>query len=756
MMGIAHQVLEVVMEILPRPLFGCARSLSKSDQSAPISARAFLLEIDPALKPMEAYELADAFLETRRDFAGYDHARTIIERLVLWTLLIRKTTLLSLVRADAFAFIWFTQDPPEAWQCGYGTLRFKKVASTYGVMVTVPNSKWRPFTAGRLPTEPPTVSKALNLCSVFYKYLVSTAQTTRNPFAELLYEEPTTETPTAQVSSILTADDWAIIISAAKRLAAAKPVMHERTLFLIACLAYLNVSCSDFIDSDGNCITFRRIVWTGETWLLKLDSRDIQIPQELYDPYMRRYMNFREVCFERNVSQPLIPRIRGYGQVTRRTLVKITKDAVVEALHHMKANGTSDHRLQSLRDAYGAWLSADGDMTKAFRGSARTSTDTYPQLTPLFADYSEIAQEDGVIPDHPDTLLYLTLCNSTADPLQAYQYAKDYLSKFRNKNSFDTYRKYIERLLLWTFHIKHKPVPLLTQIDLHEFFEFCKSPPNTWVRTAFERRFVKVQSGAIGMAFAVRRPNPDWKPFWININPGSEEIGAAYHASNETSYGQCTTVRSFYEFLLSRGLVDSNPLVNVDAFSSYTMSKRSAPIKRRGLSEQLFQIVLDASLILYKGFQSHRVLFFLYTINELALSWCDFRACGKNLTIGDFTKGHTGEWNLKLLRANGEFALIRVSSGYIENVFVPYKELMLRMGVRDLDNYPVFCALNGRSSITRSTVTWMLTRIRKVAADALVRDHAPAAMVERVRGITINTLANTDSPTTYLFKQSLS
>ncbi|RRV10431.1 hypothetical protein EGJ27_02055 [Pseudomonas sp. v388] len=744
------------MVILPRPLFGSARSLSNSDQSAPISARAFLLEIDPALKPMEAYELANAFLETRRDFAGYDHARGVIERLVLWTLLIRKAPLLSLVRADAFAFIWFTQDPPEAWQCGYGTLRFKKVASTSGVMVTVPNSKWRPFTAGRLPTEPPTVSKALNLCSVFYKHLVSTAQTTRNPFAELLYEEPTTETPTAQVSTILTADDWAIIISAAKRLAAAKPVMHERTLFLIACLAYLNVSCSDFIDSNGNCITFRRIVWTGETWLLKLDSRDIQIPQELYDPYMRRYMNFREVCFERNASQPLIPRIRGYGQVTRRTLVKISKDAVVEALRHMEASGTSDHRLQSLRDAYNAWLRSDVKLNQAFCGGGRTSADAHPQLSPIFADYNEITQEDGFIPDHPDTLLYLASCNRAAEPLQAYHYAKLFLSKFRNKNSFDTYRKYIERLLLWTFHLKHKPAHLLTQTDLHEFFEFCKSPPITWVRTTFERRFVQVHSGAIGMAFAVRRSNPDWKPFWISINSDVEDIGVAYHASSETSSGQYTTVRSFYAFLISKGLVDSNPLVNHDAFSSYTMSERPAPKKRRGLSEQVFKTVIDACLSLYKGLKLHRMLFILYTINELSLSWVDFRACRKNFTIGDFTKVHKGEWSLKLTRANAEATLIPVAISYIENVFLPYKEYLLGLGLHDLDSYPVFCALNGRSSISEGAVTWMLIRLREVAADALVRDQAPVVVVERVRSITINTLAHTGKPKTYLFKQSLS
>lgn len=744
------------MEILPRPLFGSARSLSNSDQSAPTSAKAFLQEIDPALKPMEAYELADAFLETRRDFAGYDHARAVIERLVLWTLLIRKAPLLSLARADAFDFIWFMQEPPETWLCGKGSLRFKKAPSTFGVIVTVLNPKWRPFTTGRLPTEAPTVFKAINLCSAFYRHLVSTSQATRNPFAELVYEEPTTETPTAQVPSTLTADDWEIIISAAKRLAAAKPVMHERTLFLIASLAYLNVSCSDFIDSDGNCITFRRVVWTGEMWLLKLDSHDIQIPQELSDPYMRRYMNIRGICFHSNASEPLIPRIIGCGQVTRRTLVKISKDAVVEALRHMEASGASEHRLQSLRDAYSAWLRSDVKLTKAFRGGGRISSDAQPQLTPLFADYSEITQEDGVIPDHPDTLLYLASCNRAAEPLLAYHYAKDYLSKFRNKNSFDNYRKYIERLMLWTFHIKHKPVHLLTQIDLHEFFEFCKSPPDTWVRTAFERRFVRVHSGVIGMAFAVRRPNPDWKPFWININSGSEEGGVAYHASNETSYGQYTSVRSFYGFLLSKGLVDSNPLVNHDAFASYTMSKRSAPKKRRGISEQLFQIVVGACLSIYKGLQLYRMLFILYTINELSLSWCDFRACRENLTMGDFTTGHTGEWNLKILRANGEVALIPVAISYIDNVFLPYKELLLGMGLRDLDSYPVFCALNGRSSISESTVTWMLTRIREMAAAVLLRDQAPMAVVERVRSITINTLAHTDRPKTYLFKQSLS
>lgn len=748
------------MELLPHPLFASARILDDCEFSASsqvkVLVRAFLSKLDPALQPFEIHELAYDFLADRRELPSYESCRTAIERLILWALLIRGKSVFTLDRADAFEFIWFVQEPPDSWTCEKAPLRFRNEISNSGLKTITANPKWRPFAKGRLPTEPSSLYKTLTGCSAFFSYLVKASNSLRNPFAELISQVSKTDVGTPPIELTLASSHWAEVLCAAERLAFADPRMHERTVFVVASQAYLNVACSDFFDSTGNVITLGAFVHNEGAWLLRLDSGDITVPNDFIQRYFLRVCNFQGLSPQVEGSHPIISKIIGSGQVTRRTLVKVTNDAVREALRHMKSNGASRAKMQSLHDAYKAWLRSDAPGPKRSRLPAisEVSTDFDEIPRPLFADYLEVIRSDGSVNDHPDTLLYLASCSEAAKPREAYEHAKEYLYGFRNRNTYEAYRKYIERLLLWTFIIKRKPIYELSEIDLHEFNEFCKAPPKDWIRTSHEQRFTKVRAGSYSRGAVLTVTNLNWRPFWIAGKYGENLKDLSYHSSIENSAGQLTVVRDFFDFLLSKRVIDYNPLLNLDSFAHYSHRRRASPKVQQGASEAEFQKVLEGAFTLLKGWDLLKMLFLIYTVNELKLSRSDIKSFGNLLNFDCFDVSN-GAWTASLPGKKGTQSSVLVSSRYVQEVLLPYRMFLQENNVFPIDRCPLFSGRVIGVAVSDSWVSRLLIEVCQAAADDMQRSGESANFTATVRSITIRNLANSCKPSEYRFKEAL-
>ena len=748
------------MELLPHPLFASARILDDCEFSASsqvnVLVKAFLSKLDPALQPFEIHELAYDFLADRRELPSYESCRTAIERLILWALLIRGKSVFTLDRVDAFEFVWFIQQPPDSWLCEKSPLRFRNEVSNLGLKNITPNPKWRPFAKGRLPAEPSSLYKTLTECSAFFAYLVKASNSLRNPFAELISQVSKADADIPPIELAMASSHWAEVLSAAERLAVVDPTRHERTVFVVAAQAYLNVACSDFFDSEGYVITLGDFVRHEGTWLLTLDSGDITIPDEFMQRYFLRLCDFQGIDPQLQASHPIVSNMRGSGQVTRRTLVTITKSAVREALRHMETNGVSRAKVQSLQDAYKLWLHSDAPQPKGSRLPAISefSPDFDELPRPLFADYLELMRSDGNVDDHPDTLVYLASFPEAAKPREAYQHAKEYLYGFRNRNTYEAYRKYIERLLLWAYIIKCKPIYGFNEIDLHEFNEFCKAPPKNWIRTSYERRFIKVRAGSCSRGGALTTTNLNWRPFWIPGGCGENLKDFSYHSSIVNSAGQFSVVRGFFDFLLSKQVIDYNPLLNLDSFVHYSHRRQVSPKLQQGASEEAFQKVIDGAFILLKGLKLTRMLFVIYTINELQLSRSDINLAGNLLRFDCFYESN-GVWTACLPGKKGTHRQLPVSSCYVQEVLLPYKLYLQKNNVSPIDGCPLFSSRVIGVAISDSWISMLLIEVCRAAAEDMQRSGESAHFTATVRSITIRILANSCKPSEYRLKEAL-
>ena len=76
--------------------------------------------------------------------------------------------------------------------------------------------------------------------------------------------------------------------------------------------------------------------------------------------------------------------------------------------------------------------------------------------------------------------------------------------------TFTAYRREIERLLQWTWHIVDKTLKELNRDDIQHFIQFCQKPPKNWIGLKKLPRFTGKET--------LRKPNAEWRPFIAKVS----------------------------------------------------------------------------------------------------------------------------------------------------------------------------------------------------------------------------------------------
>ncbi len=89
----------------------------------------------------------------------------------------------------------------------------------------------------------------------------------------------------------------------------------------------------------------------------------------------------------------------------------------------------------------------------------------YPISKPIF-DTLENITIDSILTDSPTFDHF--------DHKAAFEFLNQYSE---NKATFEAYRREVERLLQWCWHIAEKLVLFLKRQDIEDYLEFCLNPP---------------------------------------------------------------------------------------------------------------------------------------------------------------------------------------------------------------------------------------------------------------------------------------
>ena len=288
-----------------------------------------------------------------------------------------------------------------------------------------------------------------------------------------------------------------------------------------------------------------------------------------------------------------------------------------------------------------------------------------------------------------------------------FLHAHDFLYAYRGSDAtFNAYRREVERLLQWSWHIKKCSIKTLTRRDIEDFIEFCQHPPASWVGKHNTSRFIDVAGK--------RSNNPDWRPFVIAVGKSPSSAlnkNNCYQLSQKALQAIFSVLSSFYNFLLQEDYVDTNPIAQIRQKSKFLRKTQSTSVVRR-LSELQWSYVLTAAEALAnKDPQYERTLFIMNALFAMYLRVSELVASKRwQPQMQHFYQDNDGSWWFETVGKGNKHRTIAVSDAMLKAL----RRYRLSLGLSALpapgDNTPLVAKIRGPGPVTSTRYIRMLVQ----------------------------------------------
>jgi len=222
----------------------------------------------------------------------------------------------------------------------------------------------------------------------------------------------------------------------------------------------------------------------------------------------------------------------------------------------------------------------------------------------------------------------------------AVQFLKQYTG---SAATFNSYRREVESLLQWTWHIALNTLDGLKREDIENFIRFSQRPPAAWIGVKKAPRFIDTEGE--------RRPNPKWRPFVATVSKSAHKKGEVpskkdYFASNNSIRQLMAICSSFYQYLLLEEYTYTNPVALIRQKSKF-VQKRQGHTRVRRLNQLQWQVVINTAdqMAAEKPHSHERTLFMLSALYSMYLRISELAASDRWVpTMNDFHKDNDGLW----------------------------------------------------------------------------------------------------------------
>lgn len=189
-----------------------------------------------------------------------------------------------------------------------------------------------------------------------------------------------------------------------------------------------------------------------------------------------------------------------------------------------------------------------------------------------------------------------------------------FLKKYKKQlQTFNAYRRELERLLQWSWLIAEKSLLALKRSDIQDYIKFCENPPLEWIGKKGVYRFIEQKKKRV--------PNPEWRPFIFNSKNGSAK---RHELSPKAIHEIFTVLNSFYNTLLIDEKIEINPVFVVKKKRA-AIEKPLNPEQKPHLTQTQWQACIDTAIELAQENASyHRIIFIMYAMAtmKITLTYC--------------------------------------------------------------------------------------------------------------------------------------
>jgi site-specific recombinase XerD len=248
-----------------------------------------------------------------------------------------------------------------------------------------------------------------------------------------------------------------------------------------------------------------------------------------------------------------------------------------------------------------------------------------------------------------------------------YQQALNFLYSYRGSpDTFNAYRRDLERLLQWSWFVREQSIFKHKRDDIEALIEFCIKPPKRWIGLKTMARFKNADGNRI--------PNPGWRPFDVKVNKrdhrdGIEAEKSQHQFSQQALKSMFAILGSFYNYLLQDEIIQSNPVALIRQKSKFIRHESTAPAIRR-LSEKQWQTVIQVTKeAATKDVKYEREVFILSCLYGMYLRISELTANDRwTPTMGDFFKDSDDNWWFKTVGKGNKARQIAVSPSMLQAI----------------------------------------------------------------------------------------
>jgi site-specific recombinase XerD len=296
---------------------------------------------------------------------------------------------------------------------------------------------------------------------------------------------------------------------------------------------------------------------------------------------------------------------------------------------------------------------------------------------------------------------------------QDYLHAKNFLLSYRGSiDTFNSYRRDIERFLQWCFFKANKTLKQIKRTEFESFLAFCQKPPISWIATTVEDRFIEENGEKI--------PNTKWRPFVVKISKTETKAGNApnkkdYELSEKAFKALFAIIGSFYNYLIQEEYTLVNPILLIRQKSKFYKKKKAQPIRR--LSEIQWGYVIEtAELMAHENAQQSRTLFIMNALYGMYLRISELVVNDRWApTMGDFYRDSDGLWWFLTVGKGNKERRISVSNAMLNALKEYRKSLKLSPLPLPNEKTPLFTAQKSNQSLRNTRY------IRKLVQDCFDR-----------------------------------
>lgn len=285
---------------------------------------------------------------------------------------------------------------------------------------------------------------------------------------------------------------------------------------------------------------------------------------------------------------------------------------------------------------------------------------------------------------------------------QDFNQALTFLRAYKGSlGTFTAYRREIERLLQWTWHIAHKTIKELNRDDIQYFIQFCQKPPKSWIGLKKLPRYTGKNT--------LRKPNAEWRPFIAKVSKRDFKKGEKadirdFSLSETAIKDMFAILSSFFTYLLQEEYVLVNPVALIRQKSQFIKRNQGKPRIRRLTSRQ-WQYVFNTAKQMAKEEPSkhERTLFMLSLLYGMYLRISELAASERwTPTMNDFFTDHHNQWWFVTVGKGNKQRQIAVSDSILESLKRWRTYLNLTPFPSPSDNSPLFPKIAGKGPLTHT------------------------------------------------------